>query len=853
MLDKLFSQLSNNTLVLTANNRLSTWLIQQFNAKQTQHTWETPNILPMQTWLANQWNTALLRGETNKRLLTPFQEKLLWQQIISDNHENALLHIGNTANNAQHAWRLFCEWELQKEIAEFDETENCKQFCCWIDSFLIACDENQCLSPSLLTHDITRLFQTKFLAAPKQIFLLGFLEKTPVLTHLINVLNENGTRVEEINLVHSNQSSQRVALQDTETEIITMACWAKATYQKHKKIACIVPELNQHRVMIERVFGEVFQDQKDIFNISSGMPLSNEPVIEIALSILELNAKKIMINDFGHLLRSPFIVDAENQISNRALLDESIRAIGNITYSLSELSDIITEKMDATLYQTIRQLLDRKTPEKQTPSAWSKTFIDQLKIWGWPGERTLNSREFQAVEHFKKALNTFARLESIIPRTNTFTGIQTLRQLCASTLFQPQTTTTPIQILGMLEMNGLTFDDAWIMGLDHLHWPSKPRPNPLLPIKLQRQYKIPHASSERELDFCKLMTKQFLNCAQNIICSYPKQNLDFKLTTSSLIQHLPDIVIDDLKIPHTKSTEEKLLASESIEKIIDNQAAPISETEKVRGGTSIFKLQAACPFRAFAALRLQSESISEPEIGLNASDRGLLVHKTLELFWRVTKTHEKLITSTSHENESLVIWCVNKSIAETLENRHISKSLMTLEKQRLKKLIIEWLEIEKTREPFVVIAQEKWQKATIGKISFRMKADRIDQLSNQTYALIDYKTGKTNINQWFGERLDEPQLPLYAICEKEPIKAIAFAQLNVSDIRFKGVGIEDNLLPGVKKLAGIDWDEQIKQWTVELTNLANAFYNGDAMVDPKNLNLTCRYCDLHTLCRIYEK
>ena len=31
------------------------------------------------------------------------------------------------------------------------------------------------------------------------------------------------------------------------------------------------------------------------------------------------------------------------------------------------------------------------------------------------------------------------------------------------------------------------------------------------------------------------------------------------------------------------------------------------------------------------------------------------------------------------------------------------------------------------------------------------------------------------------------------------------------------------------------------------------FASGDARVDPKKLLQTCRYCDLQTLCRVYER
>lgn len=39
-------------------------------------------------------------------------------------------------------------------------------------------------------------------------------------------------------------------------------------------------------------------------------------------------------------------------------------------------------------------------------------------------------------------------------------------------------------------------------------------------------------------------------------------------------------------------------------------------------------------------------------------------------------------------------------------------------------------------------------------------------------------------------------------------------------------------------------------WRATLERLAQDFIQGDARVDPKHSLTTCRYCELHGLCRI---
>jgi hypothetical protein len=53
----------------------------------------------------------------------------------------------------------------------------------------------------------------------------------------------------------------------------------------------------------------------------------------------------------------------------------------------------------------------------------------------------------------------------------------------------------------------------------------------------------------------------------------------------------------------------------------------------------VFQYQAACPFRAFVELRLGAEDLEVPVPGLDARQRGTLIHAALEVFWTEVRTH----------------------------------------------------------------------------------------------------------------------------------------------------------------------------------------------------------------------
>ena len=131
------------------------------------------------------------------------------------------------------------------------------------------------------------------------------------------------------------------------------------------------------------------------------------------------------------------------------------------------------------------------------------------------------------------------------------------------------------------------------------------------------------------------------------------------------------------------------------------------------------------------------------------------------------------------------------------------------------------------------------------------RIDRMDKLEDGGHVLIDYKTGLPNPRHWQGPRPDEPQLPLYAVSAPEELAAVAFARLKPGEMRFMGWSVDERVLPRVEVYR--EWQKLMAEWKHDAETLGKAFANGDARVDPKDAEKTCRRCDLHTLCRVYER
>ena len=217
---------------------------------------------------------------------------------------------------------------------------------------------------------------------------------------------------------------------------------------------------------------------------------------------------------------------------------------------------------------------------------------------------------------------------------------------------------------------------------------------------------------------------------------------------------------------------------------------------RASGGSSILKHQSLCPFRAFATNRLGAEALQAPADGISPALHGSLVHLVLEHFWRETGSQSALLSLSSGDLKARVHKHVEFVVSEdrSLQNRPDFKEV---EARRLKRLVLRLLELEKQRGDFEVIGFEREIHHEIEGQTIRLFIDRVDRLPSGDELVIDYKTGRVTPAKWFGERPQDPQLPLYAISSESVPAGVAFAVLRDDECTFKGVVREAGILPNL--------------------------------------------------------
>ena len=906
----IWQPLAAGRLILTPNQRLASRIRSAYAiacADITTPVVDAPAVYSISQWIDRCWQQLLINADPlalTAKPLSATQEQALWEQIVTTSDRGAaLLRPSATAQQAASAYRTLIDWRQplndQTLRDQFIADEDSSVLLEWVDQFEQRCGNNDWLPSAKITERVISAFQTGVLATEESILTIGFEDMTPLNQHLLECAGGYCH-------YHSETQAASVTVVDCESaqqELLAAAVWAKQTLknQPAARIAIVIPELVQQRQLIHRLLLEVFDpgynqpldEQGHLvirrnmpFNFSAGYPLIEAPIISAALDALSLAFQTLGIDTLESICQSPFysLKDEDGELLSRLVIAvREERAFELSTARFRHLAEKVSEKFQQAelnpdeikpwhFVHTLQAIANisrgLNLGRSQSALQWRETFEQILQLIGWPGQRRLDSIEYQQVSQWQQILSEFCSLNFVSGAMSYNDAVTALRSILSRHIFQPQSADSSLQILGTLEAAGLQFSHLWLQSMSEQTWPPAPSPNPLLPFALQRQQGMPHATVERELLYARNLSQRFIASAEHIVISSPNMIDGNPATVSSLFGAYPRSTVDQLlgrsldALVPLKEIRRRHFESQNLETFDAGFAPTLSADEKIRGGSSLFASQSACPFRAFATHRLGLRALPQPELGLNAADRGSILHRALELIWQKLKNQQALLALSDTEVKQL---CEDTSrytlneFSQRLKNR-LGERYKTLEQQRLQSLLLAWLAVEKERGNFIVTGTETRKVFQVKDLTLETRIDRVDTLDDGSVVIVDYKTGNTAISHWWGDRPDEPQLPLYSMLVENGggnVGGIAFAQIRADGCMVKGVGAQESpekILQWKDKHktdAGVmDWTQLKQHWQKVLAALAADFMAGKASVDPKQPAKTCQYCDLSSTCRI---
>jgi probable DNA repair protein len=899
---------SNSSLILCSTPRLARSLQRLYQREQTQRCltkWQPLNAMPLTAWLKTLVDDAVMLGHVDTATmpageLNTLQESLLWEKAIEQTFKAEALKdffdISGLASAAMEANRLVIEWDLNLNADEVTEETN--NFLDWRKRFQALCKKTGHLEAARYANWRLDVLKQSLVLLPSHIEFAGFDRINPQLQKLQQTLTSLGVQVSNKSLTFDTpQPCEHRILTDQDAECRAAVLWAKQQLgaDEQANIAIVVPELQVLRSKLSAMLDDVlhpqaarpaFAEAQRCYDFSLGVSLNTQTVISDALSLIRLAWQRgnILQQEVAHILHSPYWSESLTEADARALLDARMRRDLPLSFKVNRLQNYVQKvstgdgamRLPATS-QALQTLFSyaHKNEANQPPSAWAKIFQAALKQADWPGQRSLSSHEYQATKAFDNVFAELANLDDWLNNISPSQAISQLNKLCQAKIFQPESKQIPrLQIMGMMEAAASPLDAIWVMGMNDHVWPPVARPNALISASLQRDVKTPNASSEVQAEFAQAIHARLTKSARRIIFSSAKQDGDRQLRPSPLMHDVPvfeqDGLLAETLAEYFANALPEQVHAKPWDWVEDHQAPAVEEGGHVSGGTGLLKAQAVCPAWAFYQYRLHAKALKEPVDGLDAMDRGNLVHHVLEGFW--AGRDSEYLKTLSAEDMQIALEQVADEVLALFNQEHdeaFSATFIQLEKERLVKLVTAWLvDIERARPMgFTVQAVERKQTIPIENILITLAVDRVDQLEDGRLLVMDYKTGSTiDFKNWAKANITEPQLPIYAafLMGDAEVAAVCFAKVLTDKAGFAGIAASKDVIKGPLVLDEIrgrnvfseanfpDWPSVIAHWKASIIATAQSIKAGDAAVKFEN-EKQLAYCEVLPLLRLAER
>jgi ATP-dependent helicase/nuclease subunit B len=862
-------------LVVTASERAARSIAAAFNRSRRAEgltAWLTPNIQDFQTFVRSAWEQ---RRSDDRLVLNSLQEHSLWAGIVAAAAPEAARLASareRLASLAMEAHDLICAYAprfLSRKIrAGWDR--DAAVFSDWLTEFDNICRAGNMISPARLPLELIEVLRRDS-AERAPLLLAGFDRLLPARQELVAAWG-NCTHVssaEAANRIEFHQAK------DSASELAACAIWCKhqLAVAPHARLLVITQDVAKRRGEIERAFlrfaceGKSASAASSVFEFSLGVSLSQVAVARSGNLLLHWLTDSIKEHDLDWLFSTGQLAVSRGESLSLTSFMRALRSrdLQRTRWTLAEfLRQRPGQELPTAWIARVTQA-QRKLQEfarrAQSPLAWAELAPQLLELAGWPGGRPLTSGEFQAHRRWLQVLDECASLGLDGRRISWTEFLTTLDRAVNETLFAPESQDAPILIAGPAESAGLAADAVWFLGASEEQWPPRGSTHPLIPLPVQRESGMPHATARLDWDIAHAITRRLLASAPEVGFSYARQSEDAEARPSRLVVQIAGE-------PHPLSDEFAAPAiSAPLTTSFDDASQIPFPAGAVTGGSAVLTSQSQCPFKAFAMARLAAQSWEPAEAGLTAKERGQLLHEVLHTIWAGPPTgigsHADLAALanlpefvTTHVRRALQS-CMPARAHECMPPRYLA-----LEESRLISLVAEWLEFERTRIPFTVLHTEIKSDVTIAGLPLRLRLDRIDRLIDNSLLVVDYKSGDPDPASWDLPRPDDVQLPLYATfaldCDPSAIGGLVFAKVRTGNAAFVGrvrdakatlrakTSGNSNL---VKKPLTL---EQLRAWGTCIEQLALDFLSGSAVVAPRDYPETCVRCGLQPLCRIQE-
>ena len=860
--------LRDGGIVVTSSDRATRALLHRFHIRRRdegQHAWPAPRVMTWPMFVQEAW---LEFSSHDRMVLNAAQEELLWDTIIAGEKRIATVLEGprhRLARLVMEAHGLVCGYApryLQAKARtgwSFDPGT----FSDWLSLFDAKCEASQLLSATRVALELIPLLAASR-SARAPVLVVGFDRLQPTQQTLLDAWGtwRHADLAPPATEVHYGSAT------DPRQELGACAAWCMQLLAKRPatRILVLTQSVAERRGEIERAFLQIAPaGSAPMFEFSLGVSLRDVPLIRRFLLSLRWLLEAVDESALDWLFSGHF---AGGSAEQSAALQAHMRAIRHAGHEQPTwtLEAFLRERNGSTTLPRswvdcmtgARNHLLASIQRDRIPLDWA-ALVSELLEKIFPGEtRTLSSTDFQVMQRWEHVMDTSASLGFNGQRTSWQHYLERLEILTQETLFAPESTDAPIQIMGVAEAAGLAADAIWFLGADEDAWPPRGAVHPLLPLPVQRETEMPHASPQLDLKMARLMTQRLMTSAPLVRFSYARDNGSAEARPSRVLMQIAG---PSEPLPEVTESD----APPRIIAVQDVAALPCP-ARTASGGAGLLTAQSQCPFQAFATSRLGAEPWRPAQPCLTAAQRGQLLHLVLRAVWSGPPEglHSLDDLLSLSDPKGFVAGHVRRILASKLSGsmrERMSAHYLKLEDERLTQLVLEWLAFEATRQPFQVELAESPGAVTIAGLVLKLRLDRIDRLQDGSVLVIDYKSGDDQIKDWRLPRPANVQLPLYAgfaIPAKEMLGGLVYAKVRSGEAAFEGhvADAKGQLIASLHSNQSLMKNrltaEQMHQWRNAIEQLALDYLEGKSSVDPRDYPKTCDSCRLQAVCRIQE-
>lgn len=837
--------ISAESIVVTPNERLARAISKAYDthqASQGLQAWGKVSVVSLNR-LFERWldEARLCQG------LAAQQAQYLWEQLIRqgmpNDHTTGWLSPKALAVEGYKAYELMYHYRLQSDhrfVGEMRLDSDSVIFFEWMQRFEQHLVERNWVTQAQQWQALTSLDQK----LASDVIMVDFDTITPLQRAACEHVSQRIQFVRSAPAPAIDASKASVyAFQSAEEQLRQAALWARDHHRSgsFQRLGIVVPDLSSQRERLEYHLRQVLELEHADYaslpvNFSAGMAASDVSLVGAAVGVLKLAAGMLQTKELLSLARSPYLCLCSSQIEYIALRDAvhelAPTQLGHteialiLEYMSKQVSDPgfarwwLVSRLDSGSAACLKHVMD-----------WERI----LQAAGWPGQRGLDSVEYQAFKLWQRALRDFVSWDEIQSEWAVRDALKLLESSLSKTVFQPETQDQSIQILGTLEAAGLHFDQVIVLDTVAGHFPERVSMSPFLPKSLQREYRMPRSNEDQEYNLAKELLEGMAARSQRARFCYVAVADESKVAVTPVLSQLGQ------NCPEVELVHPCVIQGEWTLSIESKGIALPKAGGDLRGGAYRLGMHALCPMQAYSRYRLDISEETRMADGLSAKEQGLVLHRSLELLWRGKTRIEEI----SEDDIRPAVTEALKAISGARQAL-LPELAKRAERLRLEVAIRAWLDVEAQRASFDVLEHERVATLDLSGWTFTFRLDRLDVLSDDHIVVLDYKSTAPSTSTWFDGRLEQAQLPLYALALGERAKGVAFAQISATKPA-KLVGVsQQGFAKGIKAIE--DWDEQKRDWEQRLVALIDELEAGEASVLPSAK--ACRYCDFAAICRV---